>query len=205
MKIDSSLFIKQNAYFSLAVTDKNGNILGCATTSFIGGFSDAIPYLFNVPLTCGAVAAVICAAAAAAKTRKKKEDNNEDEKHQNNQKGSMKQGLGNTDDVRNKDHAGTRSHANEGGIHDNDNKNYGSHANEGGIHDNDNKHYADAANKSIPSQPSTQNPNPNDPSGNIPSTQSKPPPDYSGNVPSSKSTPPSGSKVYIQNYKDKFV
>src|SRR5581483_7962220 len=188
MKIDSSLFIKQNAYFSLAVTDKNGNILGCATTSFIGGFSDAIPYLFNVPLTCGAVAAVICAAAAAAKTRKKKEDNNEDEKHQNNQKGSMKQGLGNTDDVRNKDHAGTRSHANEGGIHDNDNK-----------------HYADAANKSIPSQPSTQNPNPNDPSGNIPSTQSKPPPDYSGNVPSSKSTPPSGSKVYIQNYKDKFV
>src|SRR5436190_23915703 len=44
----------------LSVTNENGEILGCATVSFNGVFTDTYPYLFNVPLIVGAVTTLIC-------------------------------------------------------------------------------------------------------------------------------------------------
>ncbi|PKY39910.1 hypothetical protein RhiirA4_453194 [Rhizophagus irregularis] len=61
----------RNAYLTLSVVDENGKVLGCVTTSFNGIVTDLIPYLFNIPLICGSVAAVFC---IAAKNRKKEHD-----------------------------------------------------------------------------------------------------------------------------------
>ncbi|CAB5207336.1 unnamed protein product [Rhizophagus irregularis] len=71
----------RNAYLTLSVVDENGKVLGCVTTSCNGIVTDLIPYLFNIPLICGSVAAVFC---IAAKNRKKEHDECEkkhDEQH----------------------------------------------------------------------------------------------------------------------------
>ncbi|GBC10157.1 hypothetical protein RclHR1_09390013 [Rhizophagus clarus] len=68
----------RSAYVSLSVLDEEDNVLGCITTSFNGIVTDLIPYLFNIPLICGVIAAVIC---IAARSRKKEHDKKEHEKN----------------------------------------------------------------------------------------------------------------------------
>ncbi|GES88787.1 DUF907 domain protein [Rhizophagus clarus] len=68
----------RSAYVSLSVLDEEDNVLGCITTSFNGIVTDLIPYLFNIPLICGVIAAVIC---IAARSRLKEHDKKEHEKN----------------------------------------------------------------------------------------------------------------------------
>ncbi|PKC69662.1 hypothetical protein RhiirA1_533288 [Rhizophagus irregularis] len=165
----------RNAYLTLSVVDENGKVLGCVTTSCNGIVTDLIPYLFNIPLICGSVAAVFC---IAAKNRKKEHDECE-KKHDEQHDGHDSHDR----DEIHKKHDGHDSHDRDE-IHKKHDGHDSHDRNE--IHKNHENHSTQRTHPSSQGELDPENPQStpySDPNGNLqPTSQSTPYSDPSGNL-----------------------